>query len=515
MNRFKNLVSVFAVASFVVLGLAASAAAQKAPNERDVRNILRSLDSKVSDLRYSVRYGLRDSDDQASLENDVLELNRKVREFQTNFNQRRDNADDVLDILNTAKSVGDYLQANRVNKTVEKDWSEVRTLLDRLAGNYSVSWDWNTGGSNRNFPGSSNALVGTYRLDASRSENTRDIVDNANVSDSDRADLEDKLEPAETVAIDIRGTQVTLASSRASAVTFVADGRTRTENSGGRSIRVRAQLDNGQLTISSIGGDTDYTMIFTAEDGGRELKITRRVTTDYLNQTVFADSFYEKTDSVARIDGRTDTNTPVSTNDDTYSSNDPDDRNTNDPTIRTTRPGDYIVPNGTVISGILENDINTKISQNNDRFRLTVQSPNEFRGAVIDGYISGINRSGKVTGRSQITFNFERITLRNGESYDFAGYLQGITDQNGKNVKIDTEGTAKGDSQTKETVKRGGIGAGAGALIGAILGGAKGAAIGAIIGGGAGAGSVIVQGKDDLDLKRGSMITVQSSSPNR
>lgn len=114
-----------------------------------------------------------------------------------------------------------------------------------------------------------------------------------------------------------------------------------------------------------------------------------------------------------------------------------------------------------------------------------------------------------------MTFNFERITLRNGQTYEFAGYLQSVTDQNGKIIKVDTEGTAKGDSQTKETLKRTGIGAGAGAIIGAIIGGAKGAAIGAAIGGGAGAGSVIAQGKDDLELKQGSTITIQASSPYR
>ena len=146
---------------------------------------------------------------------------------------------------------------------------------------------------------------------------------------------------------------------------------------------------------------------------------------------------------------------------------------------------------------------------------MTVQSPNEFRGAIIEGHLSGIDRSGKVSGRSEVTFNFDRIRLRNGKTYDFAGFLQSITDQDGKTVKVGTEGEAKSDSQTKETVKRGGIGAGIGAIIGAIAGGAKGAAIGAIIGGGAGAGSVILTGKEDLELKQGSTITVQSSSPIR
>ena len=173
------------------------------------------------------------------------------------------------------------------------------------------------------------------------------------------------------------------------------------------------------------------------------------------------------------------------------------------------------MPNGTIVTGILEKDIDTKVSQNNDRFEMIVQSPNEYRGAIVEGYITGVNRSGKVSGRSQVTFNFERIRLSNGRVYDFNGFLKSVTDENGKVVKVDTEGTAQGDNQTTETVKRGGIGAGIGAIIGAIAGGGKGAAIGAILGGGAGAGSVIVQGKDDLQLKAGSTITVQTSSPVR
>jgi hypothetical protein len=270
------------------------------------------------------------------------------------------------------------------------------------------------------------------------------------------------------------------------------------------------------------------------------MKVTRRITTDYLRQTVFAESFYNKLDGVARFDINQNPAISESTitpddNDGNYSSNDPNDvpnsnypnrnypssnypssnyPNSNYPSTTQGRTGNFIVPNGTIITGVLENYVTTKISQNNDRFKLTVQSPNEFRGATIKGYITGVDRSGKVTGSSKITFNFETITLRNGQTYEFAGYLQGITDTTGKQVKIDTEGTAKGDSQTKETVKRGGIGAGLGALIGAIAGGGKGAAIGAIIGGGAGAGSVVLQGKDDLDLQKGSILTITASAPN-
>jgi hypothetical protein len=544
MSRFRSVFAVYAAIGLMLCGFAAQTNAQKSRNEREIRNIVQNLDSKVDDLRYSLEYGLKNSsgDDQDAdtVENYVSTLDGKIKDFQDNLNQRRENSDDVTDILNAAKGINDFLADNRINNTVQKDWTGVRTLLDQLASNYNVSWSWTNGSSNypnrnvptSNYPTTNNSnnsnsygLTGTYQLDTSKSEDTRDIIENSGATtDAQREDLQNKLEAADQLAIEVRGTQVTLASSKAAPISFTADGRTKTENVGGRTIRVRAALRGQELTVSSLGGETDYTVTFTSQDNGKSMKVTRRITTDYMNQTVFAESFYNKTDSVARLDINTNPNTnttsnyPTNTDDNNgnYSSNDQTDvPNSNYPTTTNSRTGNFIVPNGTMITGTLENEITTKVSQNNDRFKMTVQSPNEYRGATIEGYITGINRSGKVSGRSQITFNFERITLRNGQTYEFAGFLQSVTDTNGKVVKIDTEGTAKGDNQTKETVKRGGIGAGLGALIGAIAGGGKGAAIGAIIGGGAGAGSVVLQGKDDLELHKGSMITVTASAPNR
>ena len=547
MSRFRSVFAVYLAIGLMLCGFTAQTNAQRTRNEREIRNIVRNLDSKVDDFRYSLQYGLKNSsvDDQDAdtVENYLSTLNGKIKDFEDNLDQRRENPDDVTDILNAAKGINDFLVSKRVNNTVQKDWTSVRTLLDQLASNYNISWNWSNGNynnnsTNSNYPTSnyptnnsnSYGLTGTYQLDTSKSEDTRDIIENSGVTtDAQRQDLESKLEAADQLAIEIRGSQVTLASSKAAPISFTADGRTKTENVGGRSVRVRATLRGQELTVSSLGGETDYTVTFASQDNGKSMKVTRRITTDYMNQTVFAESFYNKTDSVARLDintnpsTNTNSNYPTNTDDNNgnYSSNDQTDvptsnyPNSNYPTTSNARTGNFIVPNGTMITGTLENEITTKVSQNNDRFKMTVQSPNEYRGATIEGYITGINRSGKISGRSQITFNFEKITLRNGQTYEFAGFLQNVTDTNGKVVKIDTEGTAKGDSQTKETVKRGGIGAGLGAIIGAIAGGGKGAAIGAIIGGGAGAGSVVLQGKDDLELHKGSTITVTASAPNR
>ncbi|HNU08394.1 MAG TPA: hypothetical protein PKO33_11560, partial [Pyrinomonadaceae bacterium] len=147
MTQFMKALT-FSLSIFVAIaGLAASSFAQKKPNQREVHTILRSLNSKVDDLRYSLRFGLRGSAGNDSAENDVVELDRQIKAFESNFDAQRENADDVLDVLNTAKVVSDFLRSNNVNNTVQKDWTEVRTLLDRLASNYSVNWNWNTGGN--------------------------------------------------------------------------------------------------------------------------------------------------------------------------------------------------------------------------------------------------------------------------------------------------------------------------------------------------------------------------------
>jgi uncharacterized protein YcfJ len=110
-----------------------------------------------------------------------------------------------------------------------------------------------------------------------------------------------------------------------------------------------------------------------------------------------------------------------------------------------------------------------------------------------------------------MALNFERIRMRNGRTYQFAGVIESVRTADGETISVDNEGTVEEKSQTNETVTRGGIGAALGAIIGAITGGGKGAAIGAAVGAGVGAGTVFVQGRDQLDLPRGTELTITSS----
>ena len=531
MKRIRHKFSLSVVVVSMVLGMVALAEAQKR-DDKDIRDAVRILNSKVEDFETNLRYQMQSSSANASQLSEVSDhiraLRNKIIQFQDAYDRKRENRDDVKAIASATRRVDEFMRANPQNRVVEDDWAGVRKQVDRLCTNYGITnasyadQQETKGNSQIQTKTTNVGLSGTYDLDAARSENIEDIVADTKLGTEQRQDLKDKLTAPEQIAIDIRGTQVTLATTNAAPITFTADGRDKTEQSAsGKTIKVRATLTGDNLIVSSLGGETDYTITFTSDSDGQVMKVSRRITTDYLNETVFAESIYNKTDAVAQLGIRTGSPT-ADPNNGGYSDNDnsgavSNGSSTTTPTGRpsatTAKPGNYTVPNGVTITGTLDNELNTKVSQNNDRFRMTVQSPDEFRGATVEGYVSGISRSGAVTGASKLTLNFEKITLKNGQTYDFAGNLQSVQALDGKLMSIDNEGSVKGESQTKQTAKRGAIGAGIGAVIGAIAGGGKWAGLGAIIGAGGGAGTVAVQGKTDIQLQQGSTISVMSSSP--
>ena len=68
-------------------------------------------------------------------------------------------------------------------------------------------------------------------------------------------------------------------------------------------------------------------------------------------------------------------------------------------------------------------------------------------------------------------------------------------------------------NQGVTTATRAGIGAVLGAIIGAIAGGGQGAAISAGVGAGAGAGSVLITGRDNIELGPGSAFNITATAP--
>jgi uncharacterized protein YcfJ len=175
-----------------------------------------------------------------------------------------------------------------------------------------------------------------------------------------------------------------------------------------------------------------------------------------------------------------------------------------------TRNG-FLIPDNTLLEARLNQRLQARLGDGT-RFTMTVQSPRQFRGAVIEGYVEDARRSGRVSGRSEIVLNFDRIRHR-GRTYDFAGTIEDVRTTKGERVEVDREGSVREDSQTERTVGRSVGGAVIGTVIGAIAGGGSGAAKGAIIGGGLGAGSVLVQGRNNLDLRKDTRFTLRASAP--
>ena len=248
------------------------------------------------------------------------------------------------------------------------------------------------------------------------------------------------------------------------------------------------------LTITRTGERAnDFTVTFDPIEGGQRLMVTRTLYTDRVSQPVTVRTYYDRTADTAQLN--------------VY------DTNRENSNIGGAVAGDFVVPDGTQLVGVLNNQLTTQSVQQGDRFTLTVRSPGQYEGATIEGVVSSLERSGRVTGRSQMTLDFDTIRMRDGRSYRFAGILESVRMPNGDVVSIDNEGAVRDSNQTNKTVQRTAIGTAIGALIGAIAGGGKGAAIGAVVGAGAGAGSVYVQGREDLDLDAGTEVTIRATGP--
>ena len=170
------------------------------------------------------------------------------------------------------------------------------------------------------------------------------------------------------------------------------------------------------------------------------------------------------------------------------------------------------IPDGIAIKLRLNSGISTKTSREGDRFTATVLDPAEYRDATVAGHVTKIDRSGRMTGRTEMALAFDSITLRNGRTVRLRAQLERVHESDA--VKsVDEEGNIETAGKGKETAVRTGGVAAIGAIIGAIAGGGKGAAIGAIIGAGVGAGSVYIQGKKDLILDPGTELTIRTSAP--
>jgi len=530
MNRARQIISAWMVLAMLSLSLSIGVQAQttrRRPayrnNTYQTRQLLTRLETNAERFRLSLSQSL----DQGRLDgtrreenisNVLDDFNHVVDHVRERYDRQQLVAADVQALLARASRLDRFMtnqanrQRNNVSARAQSDWAMLRTDLDQLAGMYNVAWNRTNDAPYSNYPPTDNnsynydtGLTGTYRLNVAQSEDPRREAQLATNSlpARDRRRTYDtlmmRLESPAELAIERRGDNVTIASTRAPQINFIADGSERVERgANGNSIRARAAFNGDQLTVSSTGDlNNDFAVTFDPLNNGRRLQVTRRITLPNVNAPIVVRSIYDRTADTARFDVYRGGSTYPTTG-----------------TVGGSTDG-YIITNGTTLIATLNNDLNTRNSREGDRFTMTVREPSQYSGATIEGHVSQVNRSGRVTGRSELTFNFDRIRMRDGRTYSFSGFVENVRTSNGESVRVDNEGTVQDSSRTDTTVQRTAIGTAVGAIIGAIAGGGKGAAIGAVLGAGGGAGSVYVQGSDDLDLRSGTEVTIRTSSPQQ
>jgi hypothetical protein len=158
------------------------------------------------------------------------------------------------------------------------------------------------------------------------------------------------------------------------------------------------------------------------------------------------------------------------------------------------------IPAETQISVTLETPVASNTSQFEDQVRATVAKPIVVSGTTVVpagseeiGSVIEAKESGRVKGRALVAVRFDRLVVR-GESHKI------------QTARISREAA----SSTKSDVKKGAIGAGAGAIIGGIAGGGTGAAIGAGVGG---AGTVLATKGREVELAAGTTLSTRLLEP--
>lgn len=161
--------------------------------------------------------------------------------------------------------------------------------------------------------------------------------------------------------------------------------------------------------------------------------------------------------------------------------------------------GDTLLPSQTVITGTLEQSINSKSAQVGDPFVLDVIQPfpgddQRFQGAKVYGHVAAVQRASN-TKKGGFQLNFDRLTMLDGTTASLTG----------QTLSLDAK--AGGNTAGRAIV---------GAVIGQIVGNYIGKHIGTDVGGAVGAiGGGIYAGNlgTNVTVGQGSTVALKTTTP--
>ncbi|HJU73699.1 MAG TPA: hypothetical protein VJ717_08120 [Gemmatimonadaceae bacterium] len=182
---------------------------------------------------------------------------------------------------------------------------------------------------------------------------------------------------------------------------------------------------------------------------------------------------------------------------------------TGDVALSTTPADSRALPSGSTLEVRLDQEIGTKASKVGDMFTATVDKAIVATngqtvvpaGAKVHGKVTGLDNSDHAGEPAAIKIDFERIEI-NGVSHPLSAKVTATNLQ------------TRGADTREETLRKAGVGAAAGAVLGAVLSGGELSKI--LLGGalGAAAGTVISLGTGEVEgvLPAGTRMTLQTTS---
>lgn len=182
----KTIREITAIMAIVLLAGLVTAEAQQPYrlSEEQMKNLLERIEKGADSFRDSLKNALSQSryDDTRAEDN----INQFVKDFESatdqlegRFNDHRAASASVLEVLNRAASIENFMLRHRLTGRAQSDWAYLRKNLNELAAAYNVSWSW-AGLSNR-----------PYRISENQVKNLLERLEKG--ADSFRSSLNDAL----------------------------------------------------------------------------------------------------------------------------------------------------------------------------------------------------------------------------------------------------------------------------------------------------------------------------------
>src|SRR5215470_5183474 len=168
----------------------------------------------------------------------------------------------------------------------------------------------------------------------------------------------------------------------------------------------------------------------------------------------------------------------------------------------------FNVPDDVALRVRLDDTLTSVDSEVGDPFSATVVDQGDYQGARVYGHITEIDPSGRIKGNTSMMLRFDRLVMPDGRRAPIhAEIIELYHAPSGE--KVDVEGAIESGGRGRKSIEHTAIGAGAGALFGAIFGGGKGAGIGSIIGGAGGLGTTAFRGRQKITLNSGQEMLIR------